>query len=335
MDFIKEIFLEMWGVFMEMSPFLLLGFLVAGVLSVIISRKFVESHLGGKGFKQIFKASLLGVPMPLCSCSVIPVAASLRRHGASKGATASFLASTPQTGVDSIAVTYSLLGGAFALFRVLVAFLTGILCGTIVGSFSGKDGAVEDVEEKSGCCCCGSKNSPAWRRALEYGFVKLPGDIGNSLLVGVLISAVLGAIVPDDYFTNLVQSPILTMFVMMIIGTPLYVCSTASIPIAMALMQLGVSPGAALVFLITGPATNAASISTMWKIIGRRSTLIYLLSIFICALASGLIFDALPISFDAVKHAHKHLSSDLLKFVSAIVLLALLFVNNFKKILKK
>lgn len=310
MDMIRKILLGSWEVLNEMSPYLLFGFLVAGVLSVWVSRDFVERHLGGRGFREIGKAALLGVPMPLCSCSVIPVTAGLRQHGASKGATVSFLASTPQTGVDSIAVTYSLLGGVFALFRVAVALVTGLLCGTMVEAFS-TSGDPSGPDEVGTCACChkASKQKPAWVRMLSYGFVDLPSDIGKALLLGVLISALLGAVVPEDFFAGQFGAGWVAMVVMLLIGTPLYVCSTASIPIAMALMQLGVSPGAALVFLISGPATNAATLSTMWKMIGRRSALIYLGSLFVCALGAGFLFDALPQAAQTVELAHTHVEA--------------------------
>jgi uncharacterized membrane protein YraQ (UPF0718 family) len=315
-----------WTVLNEMSPYLLFGFLIAGVLSVLISRDSVEQHLGGRGLKAIFKASLLGVPMPLCSCSVIPVAAGLRKHGASKGATASFLASTPQTGIDSIAVTYSLLGGVFTLFRVVVAFITGLLCGTMVETFSNPNDD-RGIEEEGHCCCCSTaaKSKSPLRRMFQYGFLDLPKDIGRPLLIGILVSALIGALVPDNYFADKLSSGIGTMLIMLAIGTPLYVCSTASIPIAMTLMQLGVSPGAALVFLISGPATNAATLSTMWKMIGRRSTLIYLACLFLCALGAGLLFDTLPFVAETVEHAHLHdQSGSLFKLSCTLVLLALL-----------
>lgn len=330
MELIKDILSGVWHVLTEMSPYLLFGFLMAGVLSVLVSRDFVERHLGGRGLKEIVKASLLGVPMPLCSCSVIPVTAGLRRHGASKGATTSFLASTPQTGVDSIAVTYSLLGGMFTLFRVVVAFVTGLLCGTMVETFSSPDDDA-GLEDEGHCSCCSeaAQKKPALRRMFEYGFINLPKDIGKALLLGVLVSAVLGALVPDNYFADKLSSGILTMLVMLLIGTPLYVCSTASIPIAMALMQMGVSPGAALVFLISGPATNAATLSTMWKMIGRRSTLIYIGSLFICALGAGLLFDVLPFAAETVQNAHMHdEAGGWFKVVCTVVLLLLLLVTN-------
>lgn len=330
MEMVKEILHDGWSVLNEMSPYLLFGFLVAGVLSVVVSRDFVERHLGGRGFKEVVKAALMGVPMPLCSCSVIPVTAGLRRHGASKGATTSFLASTPQTGVDSIAVTYSLLGGVFTLFRVLVAFVTGLLCGTMVETFSDSNDD-QGIADEEGCCCCGAaaKKKPAWRRILEYGFINLPRDIGKALLLGILISAVLSAIVPDNYFADKLSSGLVTMLVMLLIGTPLYVCSTASIPIAMALMHMGVSPGAALVFLISGPATNAATLSTMWKMIGRRSTFIYLGSLFVCALGAGLLFDALPFAAGTAEHAHLHEETGgLFKLLCTLALLGLLVTTN-------
>ena len=330
---ITKILSGIWCVLNEMSPYLLFGFLMAGVLSVLISRDFVEQHLGGHGLKAIFKASMLGVPMPLCSCSVIPVAAGLRKHGASKGATASFLASTPQTGVDSIAVTYSLLGGAFTLFRVAVAFITGLLCGTMVETFAkaNDEPGVED-EDHCSCCSAAAKSKSPLRRILQYGFLELPKDIGRPLLIGILVSAILGALVPENYFADRLSSGIITMLVMLAIGTPIYVCSTASIPIAMALMQMGVSPGAALVFLISGPATNAATLSTMWKMIGRRSTVIYLSSLFICALGAGLLFDALPFAAQTTEQAHMHdVSGGWFKIACTAILLLLLIGTSLPK----
>lgn len=327
-EMITKVFVGCWSVLTEMAPYLLFGFLVAGVLSVIISRAFVEKHLGGRGIGAIFKASLLGVPMPLCSCSVIPVAAGLRQHGASKGATASFLASTPQTGIDSIAVTYSLLGGAFTLFRVVVAFITGLLCGTMVETCAKSDDDAPAEEPAPSCCCCCGKSSQArspFRQMLEYGFLELPKAIGRALLIGIVVSAVLGALVPDNFFVDRLSSGPVTMLVMLAIGTPLYVCSTASIPIAMALMTMGVSPGAALVFLISGPATNAAALSTMWKMLGRRATIIYLSCLFLSAIGAGLLFDVLPFAAQTAEQAHQcEPSTGWFKIACTIVLLILL-----------
>lgn len=308
MDFAVNILNEMWQIMNEMSPYLLFGFAAAGVLSVVISRQFIETHLGGRGFMEIVKAAVLGVPMPLCSCSVIPVTVGLRRHGAGKGATASFLASTPQTGVDSIAVTYSLMGGVFTVFRVAVAFVCGLLCGTAVELFAGKNNEETAIGD-SGCSCCGQgegKQEGRLLRMLRYGFIELPRDIGRALLLGVFISALIGALLPPGFFSENVSPGLLSMLLALLIGIPVYVCSTASIPVALSMIRLGLSPGAALVFLIAGPATNAATLATIWKVLGRRTALVYLGVIVLCALGAGLLFDVMPLAPQVAEQCHAH-----------------------------
>ena len=274
-----------------MSVYLLFGFLVAGVLGVFLSPAFVERHLGGRGLWPIIKAAVLGVPLPLCSCGVIPVAASLRRHGASRGATASFLLSTPQTGVDSMLVTLSLLGPVFALFRALVAFVVGLVGGAAVEYLGGRErGAVESSGECTDSCCSDS-GLPAWRRAVEHGFVTLPRDIGRPLLVGLVVAGAISALVPDSFFTEALGSGWWPRLAMLVVGMPLYVCATASVPVAAAMLAKGIAPGAVFVFLMTGPATNAAAITTLWKIMGRRSALIYMAVLSVGALGFGSVLD--------------------------------------------
>ena len=261
---IRVLLLAIWGTLCEMAPYLLLGFLVAGLLSVFISPEIVERHLGGRGMWPVVKAALLGVPLPLCSCGVIPVAASLRRHGASRGATTAFLLSTPQTGVDSIVVTYSLMGGLFALIRPVAAFITGLVVGWFVDVLTahnyGKP-VVPPLPCTEACCAPTARPKNNILRALHYGFFVLPRGIGNALIVGLLVSGVIAAFVPDDFFAGVFGTGIVGMLIMMAIGIPLYVCATGSIPVAAALMMKGVSPGAALVFLMTGPATNAVTMA--------------------------------------------------------------------------
>ena len=289
---VLNIISEFWAVLCAMAPYLLFGFLAAGILSQLISPPVVERHLGGKGVGPVAKASILGVPLPLCSCGVIPVAASLRRHGASRGATAAFLLSTPQTGVDSILVTFSLLGPVFAVFRPLAALVTGLVGGIAVSLFAGErseGGASPRPREESSPSSAGSRT--LWR-ALAYGFVTLPRDIGRALLVGLFLAGVISALVPPHYFAGLLGSGIGPMFVMMVVGIPVYVCATASVPVAATLIAKGISPGAALVFLITGPATNAATIATVYKVLGKRTAAIYLAVVGVCALASGVLLNA-------------------------------------------
>jgi uncharacterized membrane protein YraQ (UPF0718 family)/copper chaperone CopZ len=302
MEWILNFAAASWAVFGAMAPYLLLGFAVAGLLSVVISAEWVERHLGGNGLGQVVKASLFGVPLPLCSCGVIPVAASLRRHGASKGATTAFLLSTPQTGVDSIAVTYGLLGPFLAVVRPLAALVTGVFGGGLVQAFNGDgmtaDPAAKDLQEGSNCSsdCC-EIDTPQSRsklvEALHYGLVVLPRDIGKALILGVAISGLIAAFVEPQALESSLGGGLWPMLAAMAIGIPLYVCATASTPIALGLIHAGLSPGAALVFLISGPATNSAALTTLWKVLGRRAAIVYLLTVAVASLATGLAVDGL------------------------------------------
>jgi len=298
---------SLWSVLGDMSPYLLLGFAVAGALSVLISARTVERHLGGTGFWPVFKAALFGVPLPLCSCGVIPVGASLRRQGASRGATVAFLISTPQTGVDSIMVTFSLLGITFAIYRPLAALISGLLGGSLV-ALGTKDTPPGETDNTPAPLCHDGACTPGTaavngdvrpdpmarlRAAAMYGFLTLPQDVGRSMLAGLVIAAIITAIVPPDFFTGVLSGGILAMMAMMVLAIPVYVCATASVPIAAALIATGVSPGVALVFLMTGPATNAATITTIWRTMGPKTAVLYLLSVAVTALASGLTLDYL------------------------------------------
>ena len=261
---ILEVARASWLVLGQMSPYLLFGFLVAGILSVCVSPAWVERHLGRPGLGSVLKASLFGVPLPLCSCGVIPVSASIYRHGASRAATTAFLLSTPQTGVDSIAVTYALLGPVFAIYRPIAALLTGLLGGGLVqladGSLGSKAGDEPNVTACRAECCEPTVSQNRLLRVLHYGFVALPRDIGGPLIVGILIAGVITALVPEGWLKEHIEVPILSILLMMAIGVPVYVCATASVPIAVGFIYAGASPGAALAFLIAGPATNAATI---------------------------------------------------------------------------
>jgi hypothetical protein len=314
--------------FADMAPYLLFGFLAAGLLSVLVPPERVEKHLGGRGIGPIFKASLFGVPLPLCSCSVIPVAASLRKHGASKPATVAFLTSTPQTGVDSILATYSLLGPLFAAVRPVAALVSGVVAGLAVRFFgprgTGDDAPPPPCEDE---CCAESAFGGAsrLRRVFRYGFVILPRDLAWPLLAGLAAAGVIAALVPPHLLPAWLGNRFLAMMVMMLLGIPIYVCATASVPIAAALIAKGISPGAALVFLMTGPATNAATISTLLKIVGWRNTVLYLLSIAACALAAGSALDTLgPIAGAAGPAPHAHEGTTLPEAVCAFLLLGVL-----------
>lgn len=329
-ELLKIIVFDFWATLSEMAPYLLFGFLVAGLLSVWINPDVVQRHLGGTGFWQVFKASLFGVPLPLCSCGVIPVSMSLRKHGASKGATVSFLLSTPQTGVDSILVTYSLMGPIFAVFRPVAAFITGLLGGAIINAIEKHEmTSSEQHEEKCTDDCCSRENRKNWFiRSMKHGFVTLPADIGRAMLIGILIAALISAIVPEDFFAEALAvsgGGIIAMLVMMVLGIPVYVCATASVPIAVALIAKGLNPGAALVFLMTGPATNAASLLTLGSQLGWRTATIYLLTVAGCALAGGFLLDAIfQGDLSSIHHAHGAMLPGWFKGLCAVILLAVL-----------
>lgn len=289
-----------WAILGQMSPYLLFGFLVAGVLHLLIPTAWVVRHLGGEGVLASLKASAIGVPLPLCSCSVIPVAASLRKQGAGRGPTIAFLISTPQTGVDSIAVTYSMLGGVYAMYRPLVALISGLVGGAVTAQAtrSEPDPSPEIKEESSDAedsTCAADPQPGVGGRLVEmvrYAFITLPADIALALLVGVLISAAITELAPAEFFAPILGGGLLSMTVMALVGIPMYVCATASVPIAAALVARGVSPGAALVFLMTGPATNAATLATIRSSLGTRTAVAYLLTVFTCAIVGGLSLDA-------------------------------------------
>jgi uncharacterized membrane protein YraQ (UPF0718 family)/copper chaperone CopZ len=282
MIFIKS-FIELLN---EMSPYLLLGFLIAGVLHVFVPSKIYKKYLAGNNFHSVINAALLGVPLPLCSCGVIPTAMSLRKEKASKGAVTSFLISTPQTGIDSILATYSLLGLSFAIFRPLAAFVTGVLGGCLVNKFTKYDDS-----NINNSCESDIKNKNKIISVLKYSFVDMMEDIGGRLILGLLIAALITIAIPDSFFLKFAEYHFLEMIIILIVAIPMYICSTGSIPVAAALMLKGVSPGAAFVLLMAGPATNIASLLVIKKSLGAKTLILYLISIIVGAIGFGLIID--------------------------------------------
>lgn len=318
---------ETWIILLEMAPYLVLGFFLAGLLAVTIKPDVIEKLLGRRTLSSVVKASLLGIPLPLCSCGVIPVTSSLYQRGASKGAATSFLTSTPQTGVDSIAATAGLINPWFAGVRVLVALLSGVAAGLLVDLFAKESRSNPGPEPSS---VAPQPDQSSWSRkmmnAVSYGFFTLPQDIGKPLLLGILLAGLLGVILPENWGESYLGSPWLTYLAVTMIAIPLYVCSTGSIPIAFALLASGTTPGAALVFLIAGPATNAATVTTLLKILGRRTIAIYLVTIILIAWVSGWTMDYLGAGFNLgeVAHHSPDQRAGPVKLVSVIGLLAMM-----------
>ena len=291
---------EVLSLINEMSPYLLLGFFFAGVMHAFIPGMVYNRYLGGKGFKSVFYGALFGVPLPLCSCGVLPTAMSLRKQGASKGATASFLISTPETGVDSIIATYSVLGLPFAVIRPVAAFCNAIMGGWLINKFGDKDEVVP-VDASAKTCCCHHKQEEThhegflgkMREALRFGFVEMIEDIGKWLVIGLVIAGLITVFVPDEFFALFRGNTQLSMLLVLCIAIPMYICATGSIPIAVALMMKGLTPGAALVLLLAGPACNMASILVINKTLGRKSLVLYLVSIITMAILWGHVVDYL------------------------------------------
>lgn len=310
LEILQDIVGQTWLITAQMAPYLLLGFLMAGLLSVFISPAWLEWHLGGRGPGPVIKAALLGIPLPLCSCGVLPVGASLRQHGAGRAATTAFLLSTPQTGVDSILVTWTMLGPFFAVFRPLAALITGLAGGGAVQIMDPDQHRMEAIRSTPDTRPSGM--GPRLKAALTYGLETLPGDIGRALVIGLILAGILGAVVPASFLDAYLGGGPLAVLVMMLVGIPLYVCATGSVPIAASFIHMGASPGAALAFLIAGPATNAAALTTVDRILGRKAAAVYLLTAAGSAFGCGLALDwllpraSLAIPFlSGVPHAHE------------------------------
>ena len=324
-DYMLLFLREMWGLCLEMAPYLLLGMLVSGLISIFIDSSFIFKHIGQKNAGSVLKSTLFGIPLPLCSCGVIPVAATLRESGASKGATVSFLVSTPQTGVDSIFLTYGMLGPMFALFRPLAALASGFFSGIVINNFD------HDMHHH----LSESDNDPKTKDSLhkriisgvKYGFLTLPADIVIPLTQGLVVAAAIAILIPPQFIAEHFSSSNLIQYTMMLaVSLPIYVCATASIPIAVALMAKGITPGAAFIFLMAGPATNASSIAVIKNILGKRTLYHYLVLIAFTAISFGYILDnfltiTLP---DMSSHTHHHVMDDYGSIILSVIFLVIL-----------
>ena len=281
----------------EMAPYLLLGFLIAGILHAFVPRTVYARYLARNDFRSVLLAALFGVPLPLCSCGVIPTAMSMRREGASRAATVSFLIATPQTGVDSIAATASLMGLPFALLRPVAALATALFGGAVVGLATDEPATAARPAEADAVQPRRTLLEKC-RLALRYGFSEMMEDIGRWLVVGLVLAGAITVLLPDDFFLSLGARPLVNMLLMLLLSIPMYLCATGSVPVAAALVLKGLSPGAAFVLLMAGPATNPAAILVIGKVLGRRTLALYLASIIAGAIGFGLLIDyVLPASW--------------------------------------
>lgn len=286
---------ETWKLLNEMAPYLLFGFMVAGILRILIPNEKIYGHLSKNNLSSVIKAALFGVPLPLCSCGVIPVAAHLRKEGASKSSTISFLIATPTTGIDSILATYSLLGPLFAVTRILADLFAAIFSGTIINIFD-KEEAFDPADDFS-CTICDIDTPHThglllkMKAMFDYAFSDLLQDTWKWLAIGIIAGGIISYLVPTELIENYLGRPGIAYPLMLLLGIPMYVCATGSIPIAASLVLKGMSPGAGLIFLIAGPATNTATISFVAGKLGKRTVFIYLTGIIVSALLFGYLMD--------------------------------------------
>lgn len=321
--------IETFGaVLAQLSPYLLIGFAAAGLLHAVVPSRWLMWAMGGRGKGPILRAAVIGIPLPLCSCAVIPVAVELRKQGAGRGATTAFLISTPETGVDSISVSVAVLHPLMVVFRPLAALVTAVTAGLLVERFT----AETTASEPEGSCChhdastelrSGSKGLLG---GMRYAFVDLFGEVGMYLMPAILVTALLTMFLTPGAVPEVVPGRGLQMLVLLAIAIPVYVCAAAATPVAAALILAGFSPGAALVFLLAGPATNLVTISAAVKTLGRDGAVVYTATIAVVSLAFGalldLLYDALQIEPSAsTGEFHDHLGWP--HWASAGVMLAL------------
>jgi len=282
---------------LDAGVFMLFGFAIAGLLHAFVSAARIQKYLGTGRFGAVLRASLIGLPLPLCSCGVLPAAMALRKNGASKGATVSFLISTPETGVDSIAISFALLDPIMAIFRPISAFITALVTGMACDTLSGKEGDNKVEFYQNECCAVYYPESRSrtilnrLQHGMRFAFIDMFDDLGKWLVIGVLAAAAITAIVPQGFFEQYLGNNFLAMLLMVMVGIPLYMCSTSSTPLAAALIFAGISPGAALVLLLVGPATNAAGITVVARHLGLKTAAVYLAGIAIVSMIMGTMLD--------------------------------------------
>jgi uncharacterized protein len=322
--------------FVDMAPYMLLGLAFAGVLHVFIHRDFVAKHLGGSDVASVVKASLFGIPLPLCSCGVLPVALSLCKGKASDGATISFLISTPQTGIDSIAATWGMLGPVFAIFRPVAALIMGIAGGLATIPFSSKKDPDRDAKDKRFSCNLCFEPRPhshslrfRAKRVFTYAFHDFLDDISVQLTIGIVAAGLIAFFIPDHFFEKYAGNEFVSMLLMVAVGVPMYICATASIPVAVALMAKGLSPGAAFVFLAVGSATNISFILVIADVMGKKILAVYLTALTVLSVAMGFALNGIfaLVGTESLKgklvQDFSEKPSPLIMFLSAVFLIVL------------
>ncbi|MBW2623157.1 MAG: SO_0444 family Cu/Zn efflux transporter [Deltaproteobacteria bacterium] len=350
MNFIYEIFTATSELLEEAAIYILFGILVGGLLKVFLNPGVVSSHLGKGRYSSVLKAAFLGIPIPLCSCGVLPAAASLKRQGANNGATTAFLISTPESGVDSIAISYALLDPIMTVVRPVAAFITATAAGifeNVFDSSSSETQSPPDLTCTVDNCCDGIDCPPETHRrhhnmyekvqaGVSFAFGELWSDLVGWFFIGIFLAGAITVLVPPEVMMRYLGGGFYSMLLMLVFGIPLYICATASTPIAAALILKGVSPGAALVFLLVGPATNITSLTVLIGLLGKRATAIYLGVLAVSAVLFGLAVDwlygYLNISPQAVLGQAAEIIPEWARVISLVFLLAISIRPLYRKI---
>ena len=268
---------EIWHTFDDAALYILFGVAIAGLIQIFVDKDTIAKHLGTPSLKSVILAAIFGVPLPLCSCGVIPTAVSLRKNGASKGAVLSFLISTPESGLDSIAISYALLDPLMTIFRPIAAFITAIIAGISENAFGKKEQDAE-IKQTNSCQCCGEEehehHNHGFVQRLRYGmhfaFVELLGDIAKWLTIGIVIGGIISYFVPQSFIENFLGSEWKAMLVMLAVGIPLYICASASTPIAAALIAKGYEPRSGSGISSLRPSHKYGYYISRWKIFGKK-----------------------------------------------------------------
>lgn len=340
MEFILRVLAESWGLLLDSAVYIIFGIVVGGLIKVFLNPAFVAAQLGRGRFVPVIKAALVGIPLPLCSCGVLPAAASLKKQGANNGAVTSFLISTPESGVDSMAITYALMDPVMTLARPASALITAVAAG-VAENLTGRPEETAGKPDLS-CpvdgCCDGADCDPAEHQrhhtfgeklaaGMRFAFGELWGELAGWFLVGLLAAGVISASLPEDVLAGHLGGGLPAMLLMLVVGIPLYICATASTPIAAALILKGLSPGAALVFLLAGPATNLTSLTMLTGVLGKRATAIYLSFIAVFSVICGLLLDMVYLELGISARAVAGQAAEIMPFwaelIGALALLAL------------
>ena len=351
MNYLNNFLENIYVLLSAMSFFILVGLIIAGVLKQIIPDNFVSKHLGSNSFISVIKATILGIPLPVCSCSVIPLAKSLQKEGASRGAVQSFLISTPITGVDSIMATYSFFGWIFTIYRVITSIIIAVVVGLIENLFNKevkepkfrlnnvpKKQSIEGITFmqnsscSSGCCSISNKkDSFSIKKIFDYAFNILFKDIAKSLLIGVIVGALFTTFLPKDILSTIYDNRLLTYILVIVISMPLYVCATSSLPIAAAFLLSGMSPGGAFIFLSAGPATNSVTMGVVASMFGKRSLIVYILTIALLSILFGYLLDNYIGSIDVLEFNGMREGSSIIDIISSIIMVILMLYYTFRR----